>query len=205
MKQMLDRFLINNYKQLKPLLTAEVSDIDPSALQDVLIASPITARFSSSIRDPSKHEKEVSNASRERRLELYGRVKQLQAAGWKIEQISRRLDLNHTTVRKFFYAQAFPERTRRTAKSSMLNPFLTYLESCFEEGCRNAMQLWREIKEKGYPGTWRQVLRWMRKRRLKEQSATKASAGGVNTDNTTALLMPPASVDKCLLPDNWLG
>jgi transposase len=210
MKQMLDRFLINSYKQLKPLLTAQALDIDPLALQDISVASPTTLGLSSSIRDTSKHEREVSerevsNASRERRLELYEQVKQLQAAGWKIEQISRRLDLNHTTVRKFFYAKAFPEPTRRTAKGSMLNPFLTYLESRFEEGCRNAMQLWREIKEKGYPGTWRQVLRWMRKRRLQEQSSIEANAGGVKRQTTTPQT-PPASAHKMPSPRQlaWL-
>ena len=100
MKQMLDRFLINSYKQLKPLLTAEAPDIDALALQDISVAWPTTPGLSSSLRDTSRHEREISNASRERRLELYGQVKQLQAAGWKIGQISRRLNLNHTTVRK---------------------------------------------------------------------------------------------------------
>jgi transposase len=205
MKQMLDRFLISSYKQVKPLLTAEATDINPLAQQDNSVASPTTPCLSSSIRDTSRHERAVSNASRERRLELYQQVKQLQAAGWKIGQISRRLDLNHTTVRKFFYAEAFPERTRRTAKSSMLNPFLTYLESRFGEGCRNAMQLWREIKEKGYPGTWRQVLRWMRKHRLQEQSATEANAGEVKTQTTT-LQTPPSSAHKMPSPRQlaWL-
>jgi orotate phosphoribosyltransferase-like protein len=47
-------------------------------------------------------------------LELYGQVKQLQAAGWKIGQISRRLNLNHTTVRKLV---ASPDGGKRAGET----------------------------------------------------------------------------------------
>jgi transposase len=154
LKQMLDRLLTNMYQQIRPLLVEQKD-----------IAEPIFTHLLTSIRDTSTSERKASKASREQRLQTYQLIKQLQTAGWKIGQIARRLDTNPTTVRKYFYAESFPERNRRAAGGSILNPYITYLESRYWEGCQNAMQLWGEIKEKGYPGTHRQVSKWMGKRR----------------------------------------
>jgi transposase len=44
-------------------------------------------------------------------------------------------------------------------------PILTYLEQRFQAGVTNAHQLWREIRDRGYPGTSGQVSKWMRQRR----------------------------------------
>jgi transposase len=47
----------------------------------------------------------------------------------------------------------------------MLVPFEFYFLERWQEGCRNALQLYREIKEQGYPGGQGRVLRWARRRR----------------------------------------
>ena len=70
-------------------------------------------------------------------------------------------------VRPYFYAESFPERAQRQEAKSILDPHLSYLETRRREGCENALRLWREIKERGYPGTHRQVSKWMRLRRTK--------------------------------------
>lgn len=84
----------------------------------------------------------------------------------------------------------------------MIKPYLVYLESRFGQGCRNGMQLWREIKEKGYPGTWRQVLRWLRKRRQQEQLVVQGKADG-KSDNAGVLLIPPPNARKMPSPREW--
>lgn len=48
--------------------------------------------------------------------------------------------------------------------ASILDPFLPYLESRFQAGDSNGHQLWREIKEQGYPGLSSQVSKWMAER-----------------------------------------
>jgi len=47
----------------------------------------------------------------------------------------------------------------------MLDPFEPYLAKRWQEGCRNALQIWREIREQGYPGAQGRVLQWARQRR----------------------------------------
>ncbi len=47
----------------------------------------------------------------------------------------------------------------------MLDSYLPYLESRHQAGCEDAKQLWRELRERGYPGASIQVSRWVRQRR----------------------------------------
>ena len=53
----------------------------------------------------------------------------------------------------------------------MLDPFEPYLRKRWEEGCRNGMQLWRELRKQGYPGSRKRVAQWVQQRR-EEPAAT---------------------------------
>lgn len=108
-----------------------------------------------------------------------------------IGQISRRLDINPTTVRKYFYAEVFPERASRSARGSIQDAYLKHLESRYREGCRNALQLWREIKEKGYQGTRRQVSKWMSKRREQVQAVVCSTEGPAIANNGSSAAPRP--------------
>lgn len=108
----------------------------------------------------------ASAVRREKRLAYYHQVQQLHQAGWSIRQISRQLDLNRTTVRRYAFAESFPERIRRPTGRSMLNPYLAYLEKRYQEGCHNAQQLWRELCQQGYPGSDSQPTKWLSRRRV---------------------------------------
>lgn len=66
----------------------------------------------------------------------------------------------------------YPEQIARRPIPSILDPFLPYLHHRWQEGCRNASQLWREIRVQGYPGTRRQVTRWVHERRAQPASST---------------------------------
>jgi transposase len=79
--------------------------------------------------------------------------------------ICRYLGMSRGAVRRYVHADAFPERSRRPREPSMLDPFEPYLAKRWQEGCRNALQMWREIREQGYPGAQGRVLQWARQRR----------------------------------------
>lgn len=107
----------------------------------------------------------ASNASRDRRVALYKRIQTMRHEGWKISHIAQALGQHSTTIRKYFYATQFPERITRQQSRSILDPYISYLEQRIQEGCENAQQLWREIQQRGYPGTNRQVMKWVRLKR----------------------------------------
>ena len=83
-------------------------------------------------------------------------------------EISRELNLNRTTVQPYAFAESFPERIRRPTGRSMLTPYLAHLEKRYQQSCRNAQQLWRELCQQGYPGSDSQPTTWLSRRRAED-------------------------------------
>lgn len=92
--------------------------------QAVPTAQPTKERLNYVMRDYSKTELETRWAGRERRLECIHKVQQLRQAGLSISEISRQLAMNRSTVRRYAYAEAFPERVRRPTGRSMLTLYM---------------------------------------------------------------------------------
>ncbi|GHP00796.1 hypothetical protein KSF_108430 [Reticulibacter mediterranei] len=84
--------------------------------------------------------------------------------GLPILQIARQLHLTRTTVYKYIAAEAFPERAPRSksrSTRSILDPYTSYLRERTEQGCANGQQLYREVRDQGYTGTYKTVMRWL--------------------------------------------
>ena len=88
------------------------------------------------------------------------------------------MGLARGTVRKFADAKSFPERAVRPAGPSILDPHLDHLEARLAAGCENAMALWRELRERGFSGTARQVHRWLSPRRTTRPKGGPQPEGG---------------------------
>lgn len=117
-------------------------------------------------------ERDASQAARRKRLAKYKKVKKLHSQGMNMLAICRTLGMSREAVRRYVHADSFPERRRPPRQPSMLDPFESYLGKRWKEGCRNASQLWRELKEQGYPGTRKRVLEWARQRREEPAPST---------------------------------
>lgn len=124
------------------------------------------------LRAVTESERLCQQASRARRQQRYEAVRALAAEGISERQIGHRLGIARGTVRRFLQAEAFPERALRQPMPSILNPFTAYLQKRWEAGCTNASQLWRELCERGYAGTRRQVARWAQHRRTEDAPTT---------------------------------
>jgi transposase len=89
-----------------------------------------------------------------RKWKLYQRVHELHAAGMSLRKIGEELGLARNTVRKYFRQPPEPPLpTPRPLRASRLDPFEDYLLERWSQGERNAAQLYREISERGYPGS----------------------------------------------------
>lgn len=106
-----------------------------------------------------------SQATRAHRRQQYAQVRTLSAAGVSLSAIKRRLGCNHGLVRRYAHADAFPERRPHPRQPSMLDPFEPYLHARWAQGARTALQLWREVRERGYPGSPKRVIQWVQQRR----------------------------------------
>jgi transposase len=119
----------------------------------------------------SSREEREGRARREKRYARYQEVMELHHRGLSQRAIAKALSMNRATVRKFIRADAFPERAPHKGRHrrSILEPYIPYIHQRWAEGCDNALQLWREIKEKGYGAQAGMVRRYVR--RLRAQLA----------------------------------
>lgn len=100
---------------------------------------------------PSRHEEDRLRR-RARRLERYQAAIVLHQKGVSARQIAHSLGLDRQTVAKYLHADGFPEMSPRTKRPSLLDPFRGYLQHRWDEGCHNAIRLFRELQDQGFPG-----------------------------------------------------
>lgn len=106
----------------------------------------------------------ASAASRERRQSRYEEAARLHAAGASIKRIAAELGTERKTVRRWLRLGHAP-LWKQPSGDSMLNSFADFLTRRWNEGCRNAAQLWRELVPLGFRGRPTTVRHWVGKRR----------------------------------------
>ena len=110
---------------------------------------------------PSRRIQEQRHAKRQARLELFNRVHELRQLGRSKAAIAREVGLDPQTVKSYLKRDAPPDFTRKTPTPSHLDPHVEYLRGRWMEGCRNAAHLTKELRERGYQGSLRTVMRYV--------------------------------------------
>lgn len=124
----------------------------------------------------SRRVRERSAHSRARRLARYEEAIRLRGEGLSARQIARRLGISATTVNGYLAAGAFPERKASVPRASPVAPYAADLHQRWEEGCHNARQLWRELREQGFTGGFVSVWRFTRGWRASPADASPGAA-----------------------------
>jgi transposase len=118
---------------------------------------------------------QIRLSRRTRRLLRYEQVVDLHEQGLSMRSIAEQMGLGRQTVRRYLAAGTFPEISRRKKMPSLLDRFEPYLHQRWEDGCHNAMQLFREIHTQGYRGSRPLLSRWAAQmRRVCHKSAKHA-------------------------------
>jgi len=95
-------------------------------------------------------QQEAAKKRHERLVERWREIRRLQAAGADVADIARKLGISRRTVYRYKDLAEPPERTRHQRRATVLDPYVPYILKRWEEGCRNGMRLFREIRERGY-------------------------------------------------------
>jgi transposase len=168
-KQVADRFhLLVNLRDALERLLARLQGrlrrlpLDAEAAKAMAVHTQVISR---PLRGPSPSDQVARHGRRESRVARWEAVRALYAVGTPIRPIAKTLDLSWTTARNFSYAEVYPGRSPKSPQPSMLDSYVEYLTSRWDEGCHSASQLWRELVERGYLGARIQVARWARQRR----------------------------------------
>lgn len=88
----------------------------------------------------------------------------LSQAGWRQRDIARQLGCHPKTIRRYLQ-RALPLAPRGASRETKLDPYHEYLRRRWNEGCRNATQLFREIQPQGYGGGCTRVSEYIAKLR----------------------------------------
>jgi transposase len=93
-------------------------------------------------------------------------IEELKRQGLSIQQSANSQVTTRKTVREYLLApDGVPVYGRRKAKPGKLDPFKTYLNNRLQAGVWNACMLMRELRERGYSGSYTILTDWLRPQR----------------------------------------
>lgn len=130
----------------------------PEAAPDAPCAAPANAPAPGQTRAQRE-----SAWRREKRLAVYTEVVERHAGGETQRSIAKTVGLSRMTVRHYLRAGSFPERASRPVDPRPMAAFAAHLHQRIEQGCHNVAQLYREIREQGFTGTYQNVYRYLRR------------------------------------------
>ncbi len=179
--KLMERF-VNRFQNLLAAATLALNKGQPSS-----IISADEQCFTSMLSSLSETR---SREKRERRFARYQKVIRLHKEGLIHREIAAQTGLSRSTVLNYLKTDGFPERQKHSTFGNILDCFLPYLHQRWSEGCHNARQLWREIKEQGYPGTHRMITRYIA--RLRVSGVELPLTPGIKSgDGKTAVFKTP--------------
>jgi len=100
------------------------------------------------------------DAHHQERVERYHKVHELRAQGAELTLIAHQVGLSRTTVNKYLNMKSPPARKTGKRSGSVIDPYKEYLVKRWNDGVRNAQQVYREIKEMGYLGSDQPIQRY---------------------------------------------
>jgi transposase len=170
-QQVADRFhLVKNLREaVERLLDRNRSRLSGIALPRRSVAPrpppavPPTMGRQPAPRSPS--EATLRQARRRVRLARVNQVRTLHSQGVSILGIAQQLGLSRGAVYRYIRSDGDPTATQWRPQPSQLDPYLPYLYQRWQEGCENGVQLWRELREQGYPGSRKMVATWIAQHR----------------------------------------
>jgi transposase len=169
--QIADRWHIlkNLYEALERLLTRQYHLIRQAVQPDGPPPQPmpeskpasisLISKQSSSRRSLLQPKREGVAERRLRRLALYTEAIRLMKEGLPTEEIANQIGKSRRTVQRWLNEGEFHHNVRR--RRSRLDSYLPFLTKRWQEGCRNILQLWRELTELGYAGSYKSLHNYM--------------------------------------------
>ena len=144
-------------------------------------------------------ERARAEGSRKRRLALYSQVVELSQQGGTIQGIAKHLQISRQTVRKFVQRPSFPEWHKAFRTKSTIDPYRPSLQERWLAGCRTTNQLWKELQERGFPGSWMMVYRWVQLQQ--DEGVGPADTSQQNHKKATATTKAPRHLAWWFLTD----
>lgn len=164
--EVLEQVFRTQGKELKAIETAHClsATTRPDGMRAVAISPP---RSTSPMQQSTQQH-------RARRLRLYQKTWALHRQGWSAPAIAHQLGISSKTVLRHLHTATFPERQGRSDRGkSLLNPYKVYLLQHWNNGCHDTKQLFRDIQQQGYLGSYQTVARYTQRLRQAQGMAVR--------------------------------
>jgi transposase len=136
------------FDESKNLIGDSSNHLPPNAMESIEMAQEMSAKATL-----------IHQQSRQRRLARYQEVIELFKQGVSLRRIAEVQGLARNTVRRWCWSQEFPERASPSKRLTKIDRYVDFLKRRWNEGCHNASQLWREVRQQGYRGSHHAVRR----------------------------------------------
>ena len=133
-------------------------------------------------------------ANRRHREERYEEIRRLRDQGIPPKVIAPMLGMSRRSVERWLAAGGAPDHARPPTPT-LLDRFEGYLEHRWATGCRNAVQLHRELTSKGCTASFQTVARWATQHRVREPAREPTPA--VLAEASVHARWKPPSVRRC--------
>jgi transposase len=91
----------------------------------------------------------------------YEAIHRLHAQGTPVTTIAQQLGISRPTVYAYLRRTRPPSPRSPQRSGQVLRPYMAYMIQRWREGCTDSMQLWRELRARGYSHSARTVSRFM--------------------------------------------
>jgi transposase len=181
-KQVADRFhLIQNLQQAvqgelarqrahlsMPAGEFVVAPIEPEEGAPALVRKPRPAQSKPS-------QTEVRQQQWQQKVALFQMVKSLRARGVKVSEIVRQAGISRPLVDKWLGLEECPPKSKKTPQPGMAEDFREELSRRWEQGQQEGKQLFAEIRQLGYVGSYASLMRFLAPWREARDAAGRAS------------------------------
>src|SRR5437588_1580064 len=150
----------------------------------------------------SQRQEEKSVQLHQERVERYHKIHDLSAKKVDPANIARQVGISRQSVYAYLKMKEPPARTRIHRQSKpLIDPYKDYLIQRWNEGCRNAQQVYREIREQGYTGSDQPIVRFFAQFR-KKKDARKFKQ--VDPSKETPVQAPPKRPPTASQVAHWI-
>jgi transposase len=198
--QVADRFhlLRNLGDALQRILDRHPQDLRAAAKVAVTASSAANEALPSTPPSPARPvspQRQAVLARRATRQALFEEIRALHAKGWSQSRIAQATGLDRKTLRRWLQ-RGRPPTWQQPHHGSAVERHADHLRRRWDEGCRNATQLWREIQALGYAGRPGTVRDWLRRQRLREMPSAASMARWKTPSRRRAAWLVVADAEK---------
>ncbi len=151
----------------------------------------------------SKRQEEKSVQLHQEQVERYHTIHDLFAKKVDIANIARQLGVSRRTVYSYLTMTEPLARTRiHRQYKPLIEPDKEYLTKRWNEGCRNAQQVHRELKEQGYTGSDQPIVRYFARFRTGKDARKFKQA---DPETATPVKAPPRRTPTASQVAHWIS